>query len=622
MLETTLGQILVNEALPVEMRNYTRQLDSKGIKALLEQVAKIRPDDYSAIAKKLSDVGRDAAYTTGGQSFGIRSLRTPVRVKQAREVLRLQLAAILRSKDSEERKEERILETVSALQARLPKEVLEELKSEKNPLGDQVVSGSRGNPASLARLIAGDLLYVDHRDNPIPMPVTHGYAEGLSPAEWFAATFGARTGLRDVKFATRDAGFAAKQLTQAAHRLIVTADDDDDEEASTAIRGLPVDVTDLDNEGALLAQQVGPYPRNTVLTPKILQDLQATGLKRILVRSPIVGGPPQGGVYARDAGIRERSTLPALGDSIGIAAAQAIGERLAQGALSSKHGGGTIGSRKASSAFTLLNQMMQVSKNFKAGATHAQLDGRVESIRKTSTGVYEIMVDGKSHVLRADLEPIVKPGDVVEAGDVLSDGLPNPADIVQHKGIGEGRRYFTRTLTKVYRDANLPINRRNAELLARGLIDYVELTDEDDDHVPGDIVPYSTIERTWTPRQGYSTVTPKQGLGKHLERPVLHYTIGTQVKPSMVNEFAEFGINQIDVHDDPPPFVPRMVRGMELSHHDPDWMTRLLGSYQKKSLTSAAQRGSTSDMQGTSYVPSLAEGTTFGTSWPKNVLKT
>lgn len=621
MLRTTLGQMLVNDALPEELRDYTRQLDKKQIKALFTQIAEQHPDSYREIAKRLSDIGRDAAYTTGGQSFGLKALKTPLVAQQARQQLRQQIARILSSNISDEQKEARILKVTGALQARLPKEVLDELIKQENPLGAQVLSGSRGNPSQLARLVAGDLLYVDHRGETIPLPAIHSYAEGLPPAEWFAASFGARAGLRDVKFATQEAGYFGKQLNQAAHRLMVTAEDDDSEEELPAIRGLPVDTSDIDNEGALLAQSVGDYPRNTVLTPKILKDLQNAGIKRILVRSPTVGGPAIGGVYAKDIGIRERGGFSPLGDNVGLAAAQAIGEKIVQGGLSSKHAGGVKGATKAMSGFDLVNQLIQVPKRFKGGATHAQDDGVVESIHKTPIGNWSIRINGKEHFVQAGFEPTVKQGEKIEAGDVLSEGLPNPAEIVKHKGIGEGRRYFIRSFVQAYRDSGLGINRRNVELLARGLIDHVQLTEEDDDHIPGDVVSYSQLERTWTPRTGYTTLKPKQAIGKYLERPVLHYTIGTKIRPSMVNELDEFQIGQVDVHDEPPPFEPHMVRAMAISQNDPDWMARLLGSYQKKSITQSVQRGAESDLQSTSFVPALAEGSTFGSEWPKNILK-
>jgi hypothetical protein len=101
----------------------------------------------------------------------------------------------------------------------------------------------------------------------------------------------------------------------------------------------------------------------------------------------------------------------------------------------------------------------------------------------------------------------------------------------------------------------------------------------------------------------------------------LHYTIGTRITPSMLPTLQEFGVNELEVHDEEPPFRPVMVRAMASVGHDPDWMTRFLGSNQKKSLLGATHRGAVSNAQSTSFVPAMAEGTAFGKDWPKSVLR-
>jgi len=618
MLKTTIGQLLVNESLPPDMRDYTRRLDKQGVRALFQELAERHPDAYREVNKRLLDIGRDAAYTSGGNSFGLRHLHTSKAAIASRQRLNRRIREILSHADwDDDKREAKIVEAADAENTRISQEILDEAVAEDNPLGKQVLSGARGNASQLKRLLGGDLLYMDHRDNVIPLPVQTSYSEGLPPAEWFAGTFGARRGLVGVKFATQDAGFASKQLNQAAHRLVVTGDDADEEESAGTLRGLPVDVADSDSEGSLLAAPVGDYARNTVITPRILKELRNAGHKRILVRSPVVGGPQQGGVSARDVGVRERGDLPPLGDNVGLAAAQALSEVLTQGQLSSKHSGGVKGTTGAATGFVLVNQLMQVPKRFKGGASHAQLDGRVDRIVPAPAGGNYVVVNGQQHYIANGFEPLVKLGDAVEAGDAISDGLPNPAEVVRHKGVGEGRRYFTQAFARAYRDSGMGANRRNIELLARGLIDHVELVDDHAEHSIGDVVPYSTLERNWRPRDGYQTLPAKRAVGKYLERPVLHYSIGTRVRPSVVRDMDEFGVTQLDVHDDEPPFQPRRVRAMEGITHDPDWMSRLLGSYQKKSLLEGARRGAISDTSGTSFVPSLAAGTEFGKQAPQ-----
>ena len=523
------------------------------------------------------------------------------------------LRGIYASDASQQDKENQIVMTVGGYQKQLADDVMKESTADQNPLAMQAISGSRGNKLNLNSLRGADLLYTDHRGKALPIPVTRSYAMGLQPHEYFAGAFGARKGVIDLKAATQDAGFFAKQLGQAAHRLLVTHHDADEPYDPANPRGLPVPTDDVDSEGALLAHPIGGYDRNTVLTPKILKELKANGTNQILVRSPAVGGPSDGGVYARDVGVRERGGIAPVGDFVGHAGAQALAEPVTQAQISSKHSGGIAGaSAGAISGFKYINQLVQVPTIFQGGATHSQLDGHVNSVREAPQGGSYVNVSGQDHYVQHGAEIMVKRGDPIEAGDSLSSGTPNPAEIVKHKGIGEGRRYFTNAFRQALADSDTYGNRRNIELLARGLINHVRLTDEVGDGSPDDVVPYQYLESQWQPRPGHMIVPVSQAKGYYLEKPVLHYTLGTKIQSSMLPQMQQHGVQRLFVHKDPPPFEPEMVRGMANAAHDPDWMTKMLGSYQKHSLLESARRGAVSDEGGSSFVPALAHGESFG----------
>lgn len=917
-MQTTVGQLLINEALPAEMRDYTRRLDKKGINQLLQRLALEHPEQYREASHKLANVGRRTSHEVGGYSFTLKHMLKSKAGQATRQKITKQLASILSRDDLTDDQRNKAIVLATGRELKNQQEaVYDEALAANNPLAFQVQSGSRGNKMNLSSLLGSDLLYTDQSNESIPIPVLRSYSEGLTPAEYFAGSFGARRGTLSTKLATQNAGFAGKQLAGVSHRLMVTAEDDE-EDTDAVNRGVPFSTDDMDSEGALLARPVGGYERNTILTPKIIRQLNRQGHKRILVRSPMTGGSRDGGVFARDVGIRETGRLPQTGEMTGLAAAQALclaegtrvrmvdgsvkkiqdivagdfvfgctvsgvltpvkvidtykngvkacylsvfecrsedgltvrrlslvstlehkilgasgelaaeirpvgklnssgpttyaqlpaaslldlsgysqrcklvsqelvgdletfdiqvdhpdhlfmldnelvvsnsepilqsglcldqdtlvrmadlssrriadlrpgdrvtgadihgnvfpvtvvdvfdnGERecveqlfaardqsqtcpedaklvatldhqililkndstrkmplrgignalvphvdavgvgrtyqsksqksvgvrhtfdievdhpdhlfvLANGIIvsnSEKHSGGVAGESSASSGFAYLNRLLQVPKSFQGGATHSQHDGMVSGIEKSPTGGSYILVNGEQHYVPENLAINVKKGDRVEAGDVLTDGSPNPAEIVKHKGIGEGRRYFTDIFRQAMSNSGVSANRRNVELLSRGLIDHVRLTKEHGDHVPDDVIPYSVLEKSWKPRKGYRTVPYRQSIGKHLERPVLHYSVGTKIKPSVIRDFKEFGIENVDVHDDPPPFKPEMIRAMGSLQYDPDWMTRMNGSGLKAGLLRGVHRGSTSDESGTSFVPALARGEHFG----------
>jgi DNA-directed RNA polymerase subunit beta' len=610
MLATTAGQLLVNEVLPADMRDYTRKLDKKGTAKLLQEVAEKYPDQYREISKKLLDIGKIASTESGGYSFGINALELAPKAAKMREGIRREIDKLLTSKMSDEDKQQKIVHLLQKNTKDFENAIYEEAVATHNPLAMQILSGARGSPSNLRSNVGGDLLYENHHGQPIPIPVLRSYAQGLSPVEYWAGTFGTRKGVADLKFATQDAGFFGKQLNQASHRLVVTKHDAEIEDDN--IRGVPFPTDDPDNEGALLAQATDGFKRNTLLTPKILAELKSKGHDRILIRSPLVGGPPEGGLYARDVGVRERGSLPPTGDNVGMAAAQALAEPVTQAQISSKHTGGVAGAGSAISGFKYINQLVQVPKTFAGGASHAQIDGKVGAVYDAPAGGKYVMIGGTRHYVATGHEPKVRTGDVVEAGDVISEGLPNPAEIVRHKGIGEGRRYFVDIFRNVYKESGMKNHRRNIELLSRGLINHVRLIEPMGDYGPDDVVPYDVLEHTYQPRDGHMIVSGRAALGKYLERPVLHHTIGTQVRASMLKDFNRWGIKNVIVHNDPPPFEPQMIRAQETLVHDPDWMTRQLGMNLRKGLLTGAHRGAVSDEASTSFVPNLARSVDFG----------
>lgn len=619
ILRTTAGSLLVNSVLPPEMVDHGRVLDKKGLSDILRQIATDHPDKYREISKRLADVGRSVAQQFGGYSFGLAHLRTAKAAHQIRGELGPKIDTILDDDNlTDDERHSGIVKLVGAAMEKQPGAVYDESLAEKNPLAYQVLSGSRGNKVNLASLRGSDLLYMDHRNRVIPMPILHSYSEGLNPAEYWAATYGARKSVIDTKMAVAKAGYYGKMLNRAAHRLVVVDHDGEDEvdengkKIERPLRGYPVDADDRHNEGALLASEFGGYPRHTVLTSKILKDLKSRGVHRLLVRSPTVGSPPGGGVYSRDVGIQERGGLPGRGEEVGLTAAQSLSEPVSQAQLGSKHSAGVAGQSKAVSGFDYLNALVQTPASFKDWAAHADHDGRVQSIAAAPAGGSNIIINDQPHYVRPDTAIKVRPGDEVEAGDVLSDGIPDPSIITKHKGVGEGRRYWVNAMRKAMTDVGLKGHRRNLELVARGLIDHVRMTDETDLHVPDDVVPYSTLEHVYKPRPGFSAVEPKKAVGKYLESPILHYTIGTKIRPSVVRELQDFGVKTVDVHHDPPPFEPEMIRGAETLRHDPDWMTRMYGSHLKGGLLESVQRGGVSDEQSTSFVPSLARAVDFG----------
>lgn len=772
-LRTTAGQLAINRALPPDLRDHGRVLDKSGLAALLSRLASEAPDEYRRASHQLSDLGQRFATRSGGYSFDIGDLRPARAAVASRDRTNEALHKVFDDRGLQGRElADAVVRAVDGGRQGLANQIYDESLAEGNPLAYQVLSGARGNRLNLASLRGSDGLYADYHDRIVPIPIMRSFSEGLTAPEYIASMSGARKGVLATKLATADAGYFSKVLNQATHRLVVTARDEDDERDPDAeadepttrtLRGLPVDADDQDSVGALLAHDVGGFPRHTQITSKILGKLKDQGVERILVRSPTVGGPAAGGVYAKDVGVREYGRMARPGEFVGMTASQAIGEPLSQGQLclargtvlrmarggdkpieaaragdmvwgcdsagrlfvtrvvrtydngiktcwiyravcpergnelglvictedhkvlteletqtgwtvkpigqcrtitrvvadvegvrfehlqecelelahgsvpmqtydievehpshlfllanglvvanSAKHSGGVAGAEKAVSGFKLISQLAAVPKHFPGNAGHAQRDGTVTSVEPGVAGGWNVKVGSAEHHVPAGNTPSVRPGDEVEAGDVLSDGIPNPAEIVAHKGIGEGRRYFTHAFREALRGAGIKTNRRNVELIARGLIDHVKLDEEQGEHVPGDLVSYQALEHSYVPRADAARRDLAAAHNTYLEEPVLHFTIGTHVKPSVARTLREFGVKDVLTHPAPPPFAPQMVRLPDNLRHDPDWLSRLYGSSLRRGFLDSVHRGGPSDEAGTSFVPSLARSVGFG----------
>lgn len=284
---------------------------------------------------------------------------------------------------------------------------------------------------------------------------------------------------------------------------------------------------------------------------------------------------------------------------------------LANGLIVS-NSGGVAGAAKNVSGFKMVDAMINHPEFFVGGAAHAQRDGTITKITPAPGGGSFIHVGDEPHYIGVDSNPSVKIGDEVEAGDALTDGLANPNELTKHKGIGESRRLFTENFTKALRGFGVKAHRRNVELLARGLIDHVRLTEPMGDFAPDDVVNYHLIEHDYQPRDGHQITPPARAYGRYLEKPVLHYSIGTRVTPRVASQLKEYGVDNVVTHQDPPPFQPELTRAVDYLQHDPDWMTRMLGTKLERNLLNSAHRGLTSDEQSTSYVPTLARAVDFG----------
>jgi hypothetical protein len=135
-------------------------------------------------------------------------------------------------------------------------------------------------------------------------------------------------------------------------------------------------------------------------------------------------------------------------------------------------------------------------------------------------------------------------------------------------------------------------------MIARAALNTVRITDPDGfgGYLPEDIVSYNKIEANYKPREDSKVSKVKDNdsnlLGKYIEQPVLHYSIGTRITPSVLKNLKEIDVDEVTVNDEPPGFEPVMVRAAEVtSKGEDDWLVRMQGSYLKAGLIDSAIKG-------------------------------
>lgn len=611
-MKTTIGQLLVNDVLPKELQDAKRELTGPGTDELLGEVARKFPEQYKAISHALMQHGREASYREG-VSLGLTDMVTPFDRNELLDHVRKQQRVIAASKDmTDDEKQTALAGVYEQVQKFMTDKTYEIGKANENPFAMQVLSKARGSPQQLAAMMTTPGTYTDSEGKLIPVFIRHSYAEGLSSPEYWASTYGARKSIISTKFATQKAGYLGKQFNQAAMRVIVTGDD------CETNNGIPVSADDKDNIGAVLARAAGKYPAGTVISKEVMGDINTSGVSKIVVRSPLTCSLGQG-VCKYCVGHREDGAFPRLGANVGINASSALAERIAQSGLNTKHSGGmSSGGKKVYSGFDVVESLFQVPETFPDAATVASEAGRVKDITKAPQGGWNVTINDTPHYVLPNMALQVKDGDFVEAGDQLSDGIANPQEIVKHKGLGEGRRYFTERAIQAFRDSGYPAHRRNMELLVRGSMDSAKVDGLDGagDYLPGDIASYSKLAATYKPRKDSQLLAAPDAIGQYLEQPIMHYTIGTKVTKRVAQELKDFGHDRVMAHPQAPSFEPVMLALRAVPQYEEDWMAQLGSSYLKSNLLDNVHRGAKSDVHGLHPVPGIAQGTEFSTPGP------
>jgi DNA-directed RNA polymerase subunit beta' len=596
--------LLIESQLPPELRREDREYTSRGIGDLLSDVAIKYPDQYNKISKMIADVGRNATYWQG-ETIGLSDLK-PVMDKEAVFSAMAKEIKLLDKRDPKyDQKRELVWHKYNDL---LQKETAVNGRASGNSIASSVLSGARGKDSQLKMMLTTPGLYQDAKGNTIPMFVRNSFSEGLSPAEFLASTYGARNTVTVSKTMTAKGGDYQKQLTHANIVNKVTAKD-----CGTG-NGIDLPVDDSSLRGRFLAKEVDGIPAGTMIDRSVMSKLEKSGVKKVVARSAMTCSQ-ESGVCAHCVGKLYNQKVPSVGDMVGVTASSAIGEPVVQGSLSLKHTGGIASGKRTYAGFDVLNNLVQMPEDFPDKATVSEAHGIVQDIQDAPQGGSIITIDNIEHYTPSGYELMVKKGDKVEAGDQLSDGIVDPSDIVRLRGMGSGRRYFAERLHQALGDSGFANDKRNVEIISRGLINHAILDDDEGmpGRLPGDMMEFNRLQAEYTPPASTKKYEALEAVGKYLQKPVGHYSVGTKLTQKQAQRLVDSGYNEVYADDKQPQFHPDTQRLRTSQKNTTDWMGRMYGSYLKDTLQESATRGYDTNVKSNPhFAPRLAIGLDFG----------
>ncbi len=514
LVETTAGRLFLNAKMPVGFRYINTLLKKREVTTIVEDLAWNYPKAVVAEAlDNLKNLGfRYAAQS--GLSISINDVQTPVakreildRHEKEAEKIEGQFKRGIITDDERRQKEVEIWTEATAEIQKAMQDVLD--ADPMNPINMMVGSGARGNALQVRQIAGMRGLVTNPRGEIIPRPIKSNFREGLSVLEYFISTHGARKGLADTALRTADSGYLTRRLHDVAQELIIREDD------CGSTRGRWLEYVGQDTAemrayletsllGRLLAEPVTfsnktTLPAGTTIDQALMEQIRNDdGVTRVRVRT-VLACDAEFGVCAACYGRSLASGKHIeLGESVGVIAAQSIGEPGTQLTMRTFHTGGVAAGKGESSDITAgLPRVVELfeARTPKGRAVLARIsgvihlgddDGKLRHITVVGDDGTEEIYTISSH---AKLFPYVTEGAHVTAGDPLNEGPKDPKEVLEINGIRDCQTYLVDEVQKVYRDQGVSIHDKHIELIVRQMLKRVAVQESGESaFLPGERV--------------------------------------------------------------------------------------------------------------------------------------
>ncbi|HET7386273.1 MAG TPA: DNA-directed RNA polymerase subunit beta' [Nocardioidaceae bacterium] len=507
-LETTLGRAIFNESLPEDFAYVNVAVDKKKLSGIVNDLA----ERYSKVqvAASLDALKADGFHwaTRSGTTVAISDVVTPeaktgilgdYETKAAKVQTQFERGLIT---DDERRQE--LIEIWTQATNEVSKE-METNFPRTNPIYRMVSSGARGNWFQLRQIAGMRGLMANPKGEIIPRPIKANFREGLSVLEFFISTHGARKGLADTALRTADSGYLTRRLVDVSQDVIIREHDcgtdrgvelpiatrgadgqlREHEDAETAVyaRTLAEDVV---KDGEVLAEagiDVGDV---------VIDQLVSAGVEKVKVRS-VLTCDSRVGTCAKCYG-RSLATgkLVDIGEAVGIIAAQSIGEPGTQLTMRTFHTGGVASADDITQGLPRVVELFE-ARQPKGRAPITEAAGRItieetDKARKVlvtpddGSDVQEYPVSKRSRLL-------VEEGGHVEVGQQLTQGTPDPQEVLRILGVRKAQEHLVDEVQAVYRSQGVSIHDKHIEIIVRQMLRRITVIESGETNLlPSDLV--------------------------------------------------------------------------------------------------------------------------------------
>ena len=370
------------------------------------------------------------------------------------------------------------------------------LEDVENPLSMIINSGARGSANQLGQLAGMRGIMAKPDGGQVEIPILASFREGLDVQEFFLSTHGSRKGTADTALKTADAGYLTRRLVDVVQDIIVK------EEDCGTIQGIEVEAFTDEKSGAIIEsfrdRIVGRYSNQKLLHPetkevivdkgaliteKIADKIIDSGITKMEIRSVLTCRCPNG-ICQKCYGLNlATGNVVEVGEATGIMAAQSIGEPGTQLTMRTFHTGGVASAADITQGLPRVEELFE-ARTPKAKATIAEIGGKITKLTDDKNGRFKIYItndiETREHVTQYNAKLKVEKGDVVVAGQALTEGSVSPKELLAVTDPTTVDEYILKEVQKVYKSQGVDVSDKHIETVIKRMITKVKVIDSGD----------------------------------------------------------------------------------------------------------------------------------------------